>query len=100
VDHTVPYNIDFGGAGNRLRLTAPQSLEQARDGFTARIGRRQILYGNSVGILDRKLGPAVDPFDLTLPSTIRWIFGQRIVDFVETALLAAGTGVENKHFHQ
>src|ERR1035437_10113779 len=106
VDHPVSDNIDFGRAGNHLRLAAPQVLEPALDVFPARAARRYVLSGNSAGSLDRVLRLVIfiviiiGPLDLPFPNRRRWVVRERIPNFVETAFLAAGTGVENKHVHQ
>src|SRR5271157_1787781 len=100
VDHPVSHNIDVGRAGNRLRFAAPQALEQALDGFPTRAHRLQVLSGNSMGVLYRVLSLVIGPLDLTLPNATGWLVWECIPNLVETALLAAGAGVENKHVHQ
>ena len=95
MDHPVSHHIDVGRAGNRLRLAAPQTEEQALNGFPARAHRRLVFSGNATGVLDREFSLVIRPLDLTLPNTSRWIVGEGISNFVETALLAAGAGVEN-----
>src|SRR6266851_4611984 len=99
VDHAVSHNIDIGRAGNRLRLAAPQAMEQALNGFPTRGHRCPVFPGNSARVLYRAFSGVAGPLDLTFPNATRWIGGDRIPNFVETALLAAGAGVENKHIH-
>jgi hypothetical protein len=95
VDYPVAYDIDFGWAGDGLRLASPQSLEQALDGLHARIDQCLVFYGDTAGIFDGVMSMVVDPFNLALPQAGGWIVGDCLSDFVETTLLAAGTGVEN-----
>src|SRR5712692_8328974 len=99
VDHAVSHNIDIGRAGNRLRLAAPQAIEQALNGFPTRAHRCLVFSGSSAGVLDRVFSLVICPLELTLPNATRWIGWERIPNVVETALLAAGAGVENKHVH-
>jgi len=100
VDYAVPHHIDFGRIGNRLRLSAPQALEQAADGFSAgRHACQLFLSGNSSGILYRVLSLAIDPLDLPFPNAIWRIGGELVSNFVESTLLAAGAGVEDEHLH-
>ena len=49
VDHAVSNNIDVGRAGKRLPLAAPQTEEQALNGFPARAHRRSGLFGKRYG---------------------------------------------------
>ena len=100
VDNPVSHNIDSGRAGNRLRLAAPQRVEQALDRFPTRGHRCLVFPVNSAGVPYRAFSGVARPLDLTLPNATRWIIWERIPNFVETALLAAGTGVENEHIHQ
>src|SRR5208337_2026664 len=99
VDHPVSHNIDIGRPGNRSRVAAPQAMEQALDGFAPRAHRCQVFPGNSAGIFYRVLSLVIYPLDLPFPNRSRWIVRERVSNFVETTLLAAGTGVENKHVH-
>src|SRR5260370_10653054 len=99
VDHAVSHSNDIGRAGNRLRLAAPQAMEQALNGFTTRGHRCPVFPGTSARVLYRAFSAVAGPLDLTFPNAIWWIGGDRIPNFVETALLAAGAGGENKHIH-
>src|SRR5450759_5014863 len=100
VDNPVSHYIDIGRAGNRLRLAAPQALEQAFDGFTTRGHRCLVFPGNSARVPYRAFRGGAYPLDPTLPNATRWIVWERISNFVQAALLAAGAGVENKYVHQ
>jgi hypothetical protein len=53
-----------------------------------------------MGVLYRVLSLVIGPLDLPFPKSTRWIVWERIPNVVQTALLAAGAGVENKHVHQ
>ncbi len=97
--HAMANHIDFRKAGNCLGLAAPQTLEQAFDRFAARLDGSQIVDRDTIGVLDRILSLIVDPLDLPLPKAIRGIVRERVSNFVETALLAAGAGIENQDFH-
>src|SRR5271166_2448008 len=99
MDHAVPYYIDIRRGGNRLRLAAPQGLEQVLNGFRARAHRWQVLSRISAKVLDRVLSLVVGPLDLALPKANRRVRWERVPNFVETALLAAGAGVENEDVH-
>src|SRR5437660_713401 len=99
VDNSVSHDIYIGRAGNRLRLAAPQAVEQALNGFPTRAHRCLVFSGNTARVLYRAFSAVAGPLDLTFPNATRWIGWERIPNFVETALLAAGAGVENKHVH-
>ena len=98
VDHAVSHDIDVGRFGNRLRLAAPQALEQALNGLRARARRGQVLSETPREFLIEYSALPSSPLDLPLPNASRRILWERISNFVETALLAAGAGVENKTF--
>src|SRR5258708_17596906 len=91
VDDPMSHNIDIGRARNRLCLAAPQVMEQALNGFPTRNHRYKLFSRNSAGVLYRVFSLAICPLELTLPNATRWIGWERIPNFVETALLAAGT---------
>src|SRR5450631_617450 len=93
VNHPVPHHINIGRAGNRLRLAAPQTLQQALNRFATRARRCQVFCANAMRILDRGLSLVIYPLDLPLPSTGGWIVWQVSPNLVKTTLLAAGAGV-------
>src|SRR5208282_1486659 len=96
----MSHHIDIGGRADHPRLAAPQTLQQALDRLRARPRRNHMPARNPTRVLDRKLRFVSGPLDLALPKTSRRIVGQRLSNFVETALLAAGAGVENEHLHR
>src|SRR5260370_8842115 len=97
VDHAVSHNIDIGRAGNRLRLAAPQAMEQALNGFPTRGHRCPVFPGDSARVLYRAFSAVAGPLDLTFPNAIWWIGGGRFPHYFITALLAAGAGRDDKH---
>src|ERR1700690_1051239 len=99
VDHPVPHDIDFRRAGNCLCLSPPQGLEQALDGFDARVHRCLVLYGDTARVLDGIVGLVIPPLNLAFPGANGWVIGDRLSNFVETTLLAAGIGVKDEYFH-
>ena len=95
VDDTMPHYVNIGGAGYASRLPGPQTGEQTLYRFCTRPYGSLIFSGRSAGVLDGELSLVILPLDLPLPDAGGWIVGELIANLVNTAFLAAGTGIEN-----
>ncbi len=71
MNDAVSDNVDIGRAGNRLRIAAPQAIEQALDRFSTRTRRSHVLSARLHQSSGSKIAPAHRPIQSSPPNSQR-----------------------------
>jgi hypothetical protein len=81
-------------------LAFPQSIQHLLDGLVAGRNFGLVTVCNSFRVLDLHFRRPAIPLDRSFPKAGRRIVWQCVANFVQTTLLAAGTRIQHKDFHE